>query len=118
MLSESGGAPLVLVGQYVSGWIKRGPTGVIGTNKADAAETTASLLEDLAALPLALEPDPAFVDRHLAERGVTVVGWDRWLTIDEREVQLGSLRGSTRVKVTDFGEFIVKPQAAFSSRSW
>ncbi len=104
VLSEPGGVPLA--GQYVSGWIKRGPTGIIGTNKADSAETAASVLEDLASLPPAAEPEPSAVDRYLAERGVTVVGWNHWLTIDEREVQLGSLHGRPRVKVTDFDEFL------------
>ena len=104
LLAESGGAPVP--GQYVAGWIKRGPTGVIGTNKADAAETAAAVLEDLPVLPHAPEPDRSAVDRLLEERGVTVVGWNHWLTIDEREVQLGNLEGKPRVKVIDFAEFI------------
>ncbi|MGP6191730.1 MAG: FAD/NAD(P)-binding protein [Vulcanimicrobiaceae bacterium] len=108
VLVEPGGAPLP--GQYVSGWIKRGPTGIIGTNKADSIETAAAVIEDLAVLPRAPEPDPAAVDRHLAERGVTVVGWNHWLTIDQREVQLGGRYGSPRMKLTDFEEFVVKQQ--------
>jgi ferredoxin--NADP+ reductase len=109
LLMEPAGAPVP--GQYVAGWIKRGPTGIIGTNKADAAETAAAVLEDLPTLPPAPEPDPAAVDRFLAERGVTVVGWNHWLTIDEREVQLGNLEGKPRVKVIDFAEFIMKAKA-------
>jgi ferredoxin--NADP+ reductase len=110
VLAEAGGAPLP--GQYVAGWIKRGPTGIIGTNKADSAETAAALLEDLATLPAAPEPDPTAVDGHLAARGVTVVGWNHWLTIDEREVQLGTEHGRPRVKVTDFEDFFAKQKAA------
>jgi ferredoxin--NADP+ reductase len=113
VLSEAGGAKLP--GQYVSGWIKRGPTGIIGTNKADSAETAAAILEDLSELAPAAEPDPAAVDRHLAARGVTVVGWKHWLTIDEREVELGGRRGSARMKLTDFDEFLVRPEAAPAS---
>jgi ferredoxin--NADP+ reductase len=55
----------VAPGVYAAGWIKRGPTGVIGTNKADAAETVRTLLADLPSLPPAPEPDPAAVDALL-----------------------------------------------------
>ncbi len=109
LLMEPGGAPVA--GQYVAGWIKRGPTGIIGTNKADAAETAAAVLEDLATLPPAAQPEPSAVDALLAERGVTIVGWHHWLTIDEREVQLGNLEGKPRVKVVDFAEFIMNAKA-------
>ncbi len=62
-------------GEYVAGWIKRGPTGIIGTNKKDATATVASLLADAreGALPGPAEPDRGGIDALLAERGVEVV---------------------------------------------
>jgi ferredoxin--NADP+ reductase len=85
-------------GLYVAGWIKRGPTGIIGTNKKDAAATVASLLEDLGdgegkggdgVAPL------------LAERGVDVVTLDGWSAIDKAERALGSSFGRERTTIHD-----------------
>jgi ferredoxin--NADP+ reductase len=115
VLERPGGAPLA--GQYVSGWIKRGPTGIIGTNKADSSETAGAILEDLAQLAPAADPDPASVDRLLQGRGTAVVGWNHWLAIDEREVQLGSRHGRPRVKLTEFDEFLGRPNAASTTRA-
>ncbi|ADI16005.1 FAD-dependent oxidoreductase [Truepera radiovictrix] len=95
---EAGGE--VLPGEYVAGWIKRGPTGVIGTNKADAAETVRSLLEDAPQLPPAAEPDPDAVTRYLEARGVAFVGFDHWLELNAYELEAGKAQGRPRVKVT------------------
>ena len=103
VLDESGAA---LPGQYTTGWIKRGPSGVIGTNKACASETARALLEDAAELARAVEPDPASVDRLLAERGVRVAYWHDWLAIDNHERTLGTESGRERVKVTNFIELL------------
>lgn len=86
-------------GSYVAGWIKRGPTGVIGTNKGDALETVAAVLADLPALPAPAHPDPRDLRRALAEHGVRPVDWTGWLRLDAEEVHRGSLRGADRVKV-------------------
>lgn len=92
-----------VTGQYVAGWIKRGPTGVIGTNKADAAETARAIVEDLPSLPRAPEGSEAALDALLQSRGVQVCLWDDWLAIDRHERELGSKHGrEERVKVTDF----------------
>lgn len=88
-------------GEYVTGWIKRGPTGVIGTNKHDANETVAALLEDAPTLPPAPERDPDAVLRLLADRGVTVVPWQGWCAIDLAEAELGRAQGRDRVKIPD-----------------
>lgn len=94
------GAP----GMYVTGWLKRGPTGVIGTNKEDAAETVAAVLEDLDGLP---DPDPGGVGRDavlrlLEQHGIDVVNWHDWERLDEEERRLGGVRGcAERVKVAD-----------------
>jgi ferredoxin--NADP+ reductase len=85
-------------GLYVAGWIKRGPTGIIGTNKKDAAATVASLLEDLGdtegkggdgIVPL------------LADRGVDVVTFDGWKSIDAAERALGASQGRERTTIHD-----------------
>ncbi len=88
-------------GEYVAGWIKRGPTGVIGTNKHDAAETVAALLEDAPALQPAPIRDPDAVLRLLAERGVQVVTWQGWQAIDVAEINLGRAQGRDRVKIAE-----------------
>jgi ferredoxin/flavodoxin---NADP+ reductase len=88
-------------GVYCAGWIKRGPTGVIGTNKKDATETVQLLLEDAAAGRLEPKPDAssAAVDALLAERGVRVVEYAGWTAIDEVERAAGEKSGRPRVKL-------------------
>jgi ferredoxin--NADP+ reductase len=99
VLDEAGAR---LGGQYVTGWIKRGPTGVIGTNKADSAETARAIVEDIPTLEPAPEPRPAAVDEFLEERGVRPVRWEHWLEIDRQEIALGQKEGRERSKVTKF----------------
>jgi ferredoxin--NADP+ reductase len=101
---DENGAPLP--GQYTTGWIKRGPSGVIGTNKACAMETARALLADAAHLERAPEPDPAAVDRLFVARGVRVAYWHDWLAIDNHERALGTQSGRERVKVTNFIEVL------------
>ncbi|WP_337869533.1 FAD-dependent oxidoreductase [Meiothermus sp.] len=96
----------VALGEYAAGWIKRGPSGVIGTNKADATETIKLLLEDAPSLPLAPEPAPEAVSRLLRERGVEVVGFDRWLKLDQLECAQGQAQGRPRVKVTSVAKML------------
>jgi ferredoxin--NADP+ reductase len=87
-----------LPGEYVAGWIKRGPTGVIGTNKADAAETVRLLLADLAERPAA---DRVPVEELLEKQGVRVVTYDDWLGIDAGEIALArTLDRGERVKLS------------------
>jgi ferredoxin/flavodoxin---NADP+ reductase len=88
-------------GVYCAGWIKRGPSGVIGTNKKDATETVELLLEDAAAGRLEPKPDAsaAAVDALLADRGIQVVEYDGWMAIDEAERAAGAKSGRPRVKL-------------------
>ncbi|HEY5693087.1 MAG TPA: FAD-dependent oxidoreductase [Gaiellaceae bacterium] len=88
-------------GVYCAGWIKRGPSGVIGTNKKDATETVELLLADAAAGRLEPKPDAsaAAVDALLAERGIQVVEYDGWMAIDEAERSAGEKAGRPRVKL-------------------
>ena len=95
-------------GVYCAGWIKRGPTGVIGTNKKDATETVELLLEDAAAGRLDPKPDataPA-VDALLDERGVRVVEYAGWMAIDEMERAAGEKVGRPRVKLCSWDELL------------
>jgi ferredoxin--NADP+ reductase len=89
-------------GEYVVGWIKRGPTGVIGTNKVDAKETVEALLNDLDALPRAPHREPDAIIDRLARRGVDVVTWAGWQAIDAAEIALGTAAGRPRVKITSW----------------
>ncbi len=88
-------------GVYCAGWIKRGPSGVIGTNKKDATETVELLLDDVASGRLQSKPDvsAAAVDALLAERGVRVVEYAGWTAIDEVERAAGEKTGRPRVKL-------------------
>ena len=95
-----------VTGWYVAGWAKRGPSGVIGTNKHDARETVRTLLADLPTLPPAKEPDPAAVDALLAGRGVQVVDWDGWCAVDEAERAAGAAQGRARAKIADRAELL------------
>lgn len=98
----------VVAGLYVAGWIKRGPTGIVGTNKKDANASVASLLEDVAAqrLTAPAQPDPADVDAFLAQRGVTVVTTAGWRAIDAAERALGASRGRDRTTIHDRTELL------------
>jgi ferredoxin--NADP+ reductase len=91
-----------LVGQYTAGWIKRGPTGVIGTNKPDAAETVAGMVEDLARdIHLRpADPSPATIERLVRERQPQVLSYQDWQRLDEIEVRRGKETGRPRVKFT------------------
>jgi ferredoxin--NADP+ reductase len=94
----------------VAGWIKRGPSGVIGTNKKDAADTVARIAEDVEAGALA-EPDPALADRDAVEQWLTErvpdhVTWAGWEAIDAHESALGEPAGRPRVKLVRIEELI------------
>jgi ferredoxin--NADP+ reductase len=91
-------------GAYVTGWIKRGPTGVIGTNKGDAVETVAALLADLPHLPAPARPGP-LVDA-LRAGGLRPVDWSGWLRLDAEEVRRGGGRGADRVKVAALADML------------
>jgi ferredoxin--NADP+ reductase len=90
---------------YAAGWIKRGPSGVIGTNKKDAAETVELLLADLGAAPR-LGRTAADVDAFLVERGAHPVIYEGWTAIDERERTAGEPLGRPRVKLCSWDELL------------
>ncbi|HET6268978.1 MAG TPA: pyridine nucleotide-disulfide oxidoreductase, partial [Arthrobacter sp.] len=76
-------------GIYATGWIKRGPVGLIGHTKGDALETVTYLLEDRENLPLAAAPAPEAVVELLESRGVQFTSWEGWLALDAHERALG-----------------------------
>ncbi len=82
---------------YVAGWIKRGPTGLIGTNKDDAKHTVESMLADLPALPVE-KPARSAIDARLAERGVSIVSWEDFRRLDALELEAGKALGKVREK--------------------
>jgi ferredoxin--NADP+ reductase len=102
-------------GWYVAGWIKRGPTGVIGTNRRDAHQTVEALLEDAASLPRAPYRELEAVTALLAERGVLVVTWDGWNAIDVAEVELGRGQGRDRARIVEREQLLQTAQALRNS---
>lgn len=103
VLDPATGRPLP--GLYVAGWIKRGPSGVIGTNKPDAGETADALLADARAgrLP-APGPAPDAVDALVRERHPDVLTWADWLRLGAHEAAVGKASGRPRCKVVDPAE--------------
>lgn len=94
---------LQMEGVYVAGWIKRGPTGLIGSNKTCSRETVDALVDDLAAdkrfWPIA--PQAEAVDQLLRERRIDYVTYDEWKRIDELEIARGRAVGRPRIKLTE-----------------
>lgn len=106
VLDDDGVCP----GEYVVGWIKRGPSGVIGTNKKDAAETVAQIVADAEAGALG-RPAPGLADADgvaawLADRVPGLVTWAGWEAIDAHESALGIPAGRPRVKLVRLAELI------------
>ena len=101
-----------LPGVYATGWIKRGPVGLIGATKSDALETVNHLLEDLSALAAPDYPEPDAVVCLLEKKDVEYTTWEGWLALDEYEQSLGQSSHDAegnpreRVKVVDREEMV------------
>lgn len=93
-------------GEYVVGWAKRGPTGIIGTNKPDAAQTVEMLIADLSSLTPAPERDRDAIERLLQSRGVHHVTVEGWRVLDRLETLLGSGSGRPRIKFTSIAKML------------
>jgi ferredoxin--NADP+ reductase len=93
-------------GFYVSGWIKHGPNGLIGTNRKDASDTVATLFTDLDQLPAAPHRDTNTLLAILQARGANVVDWTGWQQIDAAEIVKGRPAGRNRVKIHDWTELL------------
>jgi len=97
-------------GVYVTGWIKRGPSGVIGTNKKDATETVEVLLEDLSDGPRKDRPADE-IEALLAERGTRFVMYPGWTSIDEVERAAGEKLGRPRLKLVTWDDLLEAAEA-------
>ncbi|GAA5883670.1 hypothetical protein JCM1840_007032, partial [Sporobolomyces johnsonii] len=97
-------------GLYTSGWLARGPTGVIATTMFDAFATADAVASDLAALPPALTPAPSRprpdvpIERWRGDR--RIVSWEDWERIDRAERERGRARGKLREKMTSVDEML------------
>lgn len=87
--------------EYVTGWAKRGPSGTIGTNRSDSAETVCALLADIAARKVCSGSDPEQIVNFLDNRRVNYTNWMNWLRLDDHETQLGRKQDRPRVKIPD-----------------
>jgi ferredoxin/flavodoxin---NADP+ reductase len=92
--------------EYVTGWIKRGPTGVIGTNKSDAVETVTSLLADVRDGAVKTHGRSGDLDRLLAQRGIRPLGMPAWHRIDAAELKLGASHGRLRTTLAHRRELL------------
>ena len=101
-------------GVFVVGWIKRGPSGVIGTNKPDSAETVDRLLDDIASGTLVPKPrgQREAADQLLQSRGVPVVSFADWKKLDELEQAAGKPRGAPREKFTRVADMLAALKTA------
>ncbi len=91
-----------IVGQYTSGWIKRGPSGVVGTNKPDSVETVMCMLEDLQKGSILNPAKPSWSDAEqwVKQRQPRYVSYADWQKLDQIELERGKAQGSPRVKFT------------------
>ncbi len=95
-----------VAGLYAAGWIKRGPSGVIGTNKPDSVETVQNLFADLPNLKPCATPDSQEVLTLLKNRGVKVVSFIDWRKIDAAEIERGKPLGKPREKFVKVEEML------------
>jgi ferredoxin--NADP+ reductase len=95
-------------GEYVVGWIKRGPSGIIGTNKPDSVATVKAMLEDLddGNTLTPEQPTRGAVEALLAERGIETVSYQDWLLLDQHEQALGQAEGRPRRKLSRVDEML------------
>lgn len=106
VLDGPGGA--IVPGLYATGWIKRGPVGLIGNTKSDAKETTEMLLADAAAgnLVPATKRNPQDIIDLLAAKRVPVTTWSGWYQLDSAEKSLGAAEGRERKKIVEWDEML------------
>ena len=100
------GTGALLAGLYVAGWIKRGPSGVIGTNKPDAGETADAMLADLAVGAAGRAVPAAEVRERVAALGREAVDWADWLRLQAGEGERGRAQGRPRVKCVSVQEML------------
>mgnify|MGYP002632166865 CR=1 FL=1 len=97
---------IVVLGMYAAGWIKRGPSGIIGTNKPDSLETSQNILEDAGQLTPCAVPDSNAVKAILDARVVRVVSMEDWKLIDAVEIANGEAVGKPRERFTRIDDML------------
>jgi len=107
---DSEGKPIP--GIYATGWIKRGPIGLIGHTKSDAMETIACVIEDRASWWQPVHSDENDIVELLNSKSVQFLGWPEWLKIDATEKALGAAQERERIKLVDREDFL---EAAFKN---
>lgn len=108
VIPNAGGRVEGRTGEYAAGWIGRGPSGVVGTNRKDATDTVARLLEDALSgiLPTATHADRASVDALLSGKGVQVFTFADWQALDAHELAQGQAQDRPRHKVVHREEML------------
>ncbi len=101
-------------GEYAVGWAKRGPSGTLGTNRGDAADTVEAIIADR--LPSHIEIAGPAVDDVLAQRGICVLDKDSWAGIRKAEEELGAASGRERVKIARWDELVAAGRTPALSR--
>ena len=101
---DGGGSP----GLYVTGWLKRGPTGIIGTNRADSIETVQRVLEDLPELLTERREGSKRILPRLSETGLRIVAAEDWRAIDTAERERGAEVGKPREKYTRIADMLLR----------
>ena len=98
----------VVQGLYTTGWIKRGPVGLIGNTKSDAKETTSALLEDFRAdkLKKTEHRDPEKITQLLQDRGIAATTWEGWHRLDAVEREQGEAEGRERKKIVEWDDMV------------
>lgn len=104
-----------LPGLYVTGWLKRGPTGIIGTNRADSLQTVECVLADLADVAPTEQTGAGAVRALLAARGIRPVSFDDWLRLDALEIERGLPSGKPREKFTEVAAMLQALEATKAS---
>ncbi|MCA9964433.1 MAG: FAD-dependent oxidoreductase [Anaerolineales bacterium] len=103
-----------VIGEYTTGWIKRGPSGIIGTNKPDAVETVSLMLEDMQAGQIQQPdcPEPADAEAFIRQRQPNYFSYQDWQTLDRLEQEAGAALGRPRVKFTTIEEMLAAREEA------
>jgi ferredoxin--NADP+ reductase len=98
-------------GLYVTGWIKRGPVGLIGSTKSDARQTVDNMILDLAARHSAGPSARQDIEDVLDQRSIGLMSWEDWLRVDAAELTAGAERGRQRIKIVTRAELIAAARA-------
>jgi len=96
----------VIHGLYVTGWIKRGPVGLIGNNKPDSLETVKNLLADLPTLPLCEYPQRNNLIQYLKDKDIKFITYEEWKKLDQYELEQGEKEGKVRKRLCDVEEML------------